>query len=122
MSRRDHDHGQAAVEFAVALPLVVVLVLGVLQVVMVGARQAAVERLARVGARAASVAADPVDAASGAVSRASALDRVAVAVTTDGDVVTVTVTYTDPTSVPVVGAVIGDVELRASASMPREPP
>lgn len=116
------DRGQAAVEFAIALPIVVVLVLGVVQVVLVGARQASVERLARVGARAAAVAADPDAAARGAIADATTLDPIEVSVSRAGDAVTVTVTYHDPTSVPIVGSAIGDVVLRATASMPREPP
>jgi Flp pilus assembly protein TadG len=116
------DHGQAAVEFAIALPIVIVLVLGVIQVVLIGARQAAVERLARVGARAAAVAADPAAAAQRAVDAATGLEPIVVSVDAGSGVVTVTVAYTDPTSVPVVGAAIGEVELTATASMPREPP
>lgn len=121
-SHRRVDRGQAAVEFAIALPLVVVLVLGVLQVVVVGARQATVERLARVGARAASVAADPTTAATRAVHASSSLEPVDVSVSATGEIVTVTVRYIDGTTVPVIGGAIGDVEMRASASMPREPP
>lgn len=121
-SDRRLDGGQAAVEFAIALPVVVVLVLGVIQVVVVGSRQAAVERLARVGARAAAVAADPHAAASHSVDAATTLEPIVVSVRVGADRVTVTVAYDDPTSVPIIGAMIGDVGLRATASMPREPP
>lgn len=121
-TRSDRDDGQAAVEFAVALPMVVVLVLGVVQVVIVGARQAEVERLARVGARAAAVAADPDAAARRAIGAATTRDPVEISVERSDGAVIVTVHVTDPTSVPVVGRVLGDVELSATAVMPREPP
>ena len=56
---RDGDAGQAAVELALLLPVVVVLVLGVLQVALVGRDQLALELAAREAARAAAVSADP---------------------------------------------------------------
>jgi Flp pilus assembly protein TadG len=116
------DRGQAAVEFALAVPIVVVLVLGVVQVLVVGVRQAAVERLARDGARAASVSAQPHGAARTAVERATGLRPIDVQVSSDRTTVTVTVSYTDPTVVPIVGRAIGDVHLTAEVTMPREPP
>jgi len=116
------DRGQAAVEFAIVSPAVIVLVLGIVQVVSLAARQAALEQLARAGARAASVAADPGSAASNAVGRGTDLSPLTVDTVTSGSDVTVTVSFTDPTSVPFVGAVIGDVELTASVTMAREPP
>lgn len=116
------DRGQATVEFALAVPIVVVLVLGVVQVLAVGVRQAAVERLARDGARAASVSAQPQWAARTAVERATGLRPIEVQVSADRHTVTVTVSYTDPTNVPIVGRAIGDVHLGASVTMPREPP
>lgn len=121
MNRR-RDDGQAAVEFALATPVVVVLVLGVVQVFVVGARQVALEQLARNGARAASVAADPASAARAEVARTSDLDGIDVDVDVDADRVTVTIRYTDPTAVPVVGGLIGEVDLSARAAMAREPP
>lgn len=120
--RGQRDAGQAAVEFAVALPIVIVLVLGLVQVLVVGSRQVAIEQLARNGARAASVAADPVGAGRNAVEESSRLDQLAVDVTTTDTRVIVTVRYTDPTSVPVVGRLIGDAVLTATATMAREPP
>ena len=116
------DRGQAALEFALALPLVMVLVLGVVQVIVVTSHRAAVERLARDGARAASVSADPGGAARAAVERGTRLRPVEVDTATSASSVTVSVRYVDPTSVPVVGAVIGDVALEATATMPLEPP
>lgn len=120
--RPARDAGQASVEFALAVPIVVVLVLGVIQVFVVGARQVALEHLARNGARAASVAADPTSAARDAVAGSTDLAGVDVDVDTIGQDVVVTVRYTDPTAVAVIGRLIGDVDLSARATMRREPP
>jgi Flp pilus assembly protein TadG len=120
--RSRNDTGQAAVEFALAVPIVLVLVLGVVQVLVVGARQVALEQLARNGARAASVAGDPSTAGGRAVTSSSRLDPLEVEVAAGADRVTVTVRYVDPTNVPLIGRVIGDVTLTASATMAREPP
>ena len=120
--RRADDRGQAAVEFALALPVVIVLVLGVVQVVVVAARQVTVEHLARSGARAASVAADPAGAARSEVDGISPLAPITVETRVTSDLVTVTVRFDESTSVPVVGRAIGDVELSASTTMRREPP
>lgn len=119
-SRR--DRGQAAVEFAVALPVVAVVVLGILQVVLIGRDQLAVEVAARDGARAAAVSAAPGAAARTAAERATTLRPIDVRVDSGNDTVTVTVVHRNPTDVPLVGRVIGDVVLTASVTMAREPP
>ncbi len=116
------DRGQAAAEFALAVPIVVVMALGIVQVLVVGGRQMALEQLARNGARAASVAADPRSAATREVGDTTRLAGVSVDVTITSELVTVTVSYVDRTDVPVVGRAIGDVRLEASATMAREPP
>lgn len=116
------DRGQATVEFALALPLLALLVLGIVQLVLVVRDQLAVELAAREGARAASVAADPGTAASTAASAAIGLDPVHVAVVHTGDRVTVTVRHRSATDVPLIGAAIGDVEVSATVTMRRDPP
>ena len=116
------DRGQATVEFALALPLVAILVLGVVQLVVVARDQLAVELAAREGARAAVVAASPAAAASTAATSAVRLDPLDVAVHAAGDRVTVTVRHRTSTDVPLIGAVIGDVEVSATVTMQREPP
>lgn len=126
MTRHDRcdrrDRGQAAVEFALAVPVVVVMALGIVQVLVIGARHVTLEQLARNGVRAASVAADPRSAAIREVGAATRLTGVSVDVTVDAGLVTVTVGYVDRTDIPVVGRAIGDVRLEASATMAREPP
>jgi Flp pilus assembly protein TadG len=113
--------GQATVELALALPLVVLLVLAIVQVGLVVRASVLVTHVAREGARAAAVDADP-GAARAAVVDASSLepDRLAVAVRGRGGPgtdVTVTVSYLMVTDVPIVGALVGDVTLSASATM-----
>lgn len=117
-----NDGGQASVELALALPVVVLFVLGVVQVLSVAAAQIGVELAAREGARAAAVSADPGGAADGAARAATALTPIDVATAVGGDRVTVTVTYHHPTDVPLIGALVGDVELRAAVTMALEPP
>jgi Flp pilus assembly protein TadG len=120
--RVGRDRGQAAVELALALPVVVAVTLGLVQVLAVAADQLAVELAAREGARAAAVAADPSAAAANAARAAVPLDPLGVSATTAAGRVTVTVTYTSRTDVPLIGALIGDVELRADVTMAVEPP
>ena len=122
MSHRHHDRGQATVEFAIALPLVAILVLAVVQLVVVARDQLAVELAAREGARAAAVAGSTADAATLAAESATTLRPLTVSTSDDGRLVTVTVTASNPTNVPLVGMVIADVEVRGSATMLREPP
>ena len=122
MRLTDRDDGQATVEFAIALPLVVVLLLGVIQVVIVAGDQLALELAAREGARAASVAADPSSAARRGALAATTLRPLDVTTAATTTRVSVTVGHTNPTNVPVIGVVIGNVELSASVTLAREPP
>jgi hypothetical protein len=110
------------VELALAMPLVVVLLLAMAQVVIVGRDQVAVVHAAREGARAASVAAEPVAAGQRAAREAGGLptERTSVVVEAGG-VVRVTVVHRTATDVPLVGRLVGDVDVRASAVMRREP-
>lgn len=124
-TRRDvrrRDAGQGAVELALALPVVVVLLLGMLQVALVGRDQLAVELAAREAARAAAVSADPQSAARLAADRVTSLRPLDVRVSVGASAVTVTVTYPSATDVAIVGRWIADVDLRASVTMALEPP
>jgi hypothetical protein len=117
------DRGQAAVELALALPLVFVVLLAAVQVLLVGRDQLAVIHAAREGARAAAVAADASGEGTSAARAASGLDgsRLAVSVADDGSRVRVVVRYRAPTDVPLVGALIGDVTVTGTATMRVEP-
>jgi Flp pilus assembly protein TadG len=110
------------VELALVLPVVVVLLLGMLQVALVGRDQLALELAAREGARAAAVAADPAGAARAAADRVTSLQPLDVDVTVGSTTVTVTVGHHSGTDVALIGRLIGDVDLRATATMALEPP
>lgn len=123
--RSELDRGQAVVELALSLPLVFVLLLGVVQVAVVVRDELVVQHAAREGARAASVSASPAAAASIAASRAlrhSGLGAVDVRTTASGTDVRVTVHARTGTDVPLIGALVGDVEHTATVVMSLEPP
>ena len=109
-------------ELALALPLVVVLVLGMLQVALVGRDQLAVELAAREAARAAAVSADPGTAARQAAERVTVLRPLTVDVELGPATVAVTVHHDSATDVAIIGRFIGDVTLAATAAMALEPP
>ena len=119
---RNDARGQAAVELAITMPVVVVFVLGVLQVALVARDQLAIELAAREAARAAAVSADPTGAANAAARRVVGLDPIDVSVGVAGDIVRVRVRYVNTTDVAVVGAAIGDVTIEARAAMAFDPP
>jgi Flp pilus assembly protein TadG len=121
-ARARRDRGQAAVEFAIALPVVVVLVLGIVQLVVVVRDQLAVELAAREAARAASVSASPEASAARAAREATGLEPIAVTTHVGSDRVTVAIEYVSSTDVPLVGSFIGDVTVTARVTMRREPP
>lgn len=116
------DRGQATIEFALAIPIVAVMALGIVQVALVARDQLAVEHAARVATRAAAVAADPGSAARQAAHSAVSLEPLTVDTQVTGDLVTVSVSYDHPTDVPLIGSLIPDARLAASVTMHREPP
>jgi Flp pilus assembly protein TadG len=115
------DSGQAAVELALAMPILVVLMLAILQIAVAVRDDLAVELAAREGARAAAVTSDIQGAADAAARRAIDLP-IDVATARHGDHVTVTVTYVDPTDMSIIGAFIGPITHTASVTMVMEPP
>jgi Flp pilus assembly protein TadG len=114
--------GQAAVEFALCLPLVAVMALGVLQVLVVARDQLRVEFAARDAARAAAVATDAHGAARAAATGVLGEMPSTVTVNLGPTTVTVTVSITARSSLPLVGAAIREIELSARATMLLEPP
>jgi hypothetical protein len=115
------ERGQATVEAALVLPLVVLLLLSVVQVGLLVRAEVLVTHAAREAARAAAVDPDP-DAPVRAATSATTLDpgRMHVSVhgrDGPGSRVEVEITYDAPTDVPLVGGLIGDVTLHASATM-----
>ena len=113
------DTGQASVEFALVLPLLILLALGLLQAVVLGMDAARVNGAAREAARAAAVGANPQSDGSEAGLQATTLapSRMKVTVSEAGGRVRVDVAYTSPTDVPLVGGLLGDVTLTATAVM-----
>ncbi len=108
-------------ELALALPVVVLALLLVLQVALLARAQVLVVHAAREGARAAAVG-EPADAAAtpGLVGGRVTVHRSGGRA--PGDLVTVAVTYRAPTDVPLVGGLLGDVDLRAAVTMRVEGP
>lgn len=120
-SRLGTERGQAAVELALVLPLVAALALALLQVALVGRDQVLVTHAAREAAREAAVSSDPgrprQAALAGARLEADRLDVESSGRGRPGSRVTVVVRYRSPTDVPIVGSLVGDVHLSASAAM-----
>ena len=103
------------------LPLVVLLLLAVVQVGLLVRAEVLVTHAAREAARAAAVDADP-QAAARAAAGSTTLDPHRMTVRVEGrngpgSRVQVDVTYTAPTDVPLVGSLLGDVTLQATATM-----
>ncbi len=120
--RDDTERGSAAVEFALVLPLLLVITLALVQVGLLVRDRLLVESAARAGARAASLADDPAAITRAASQAAPDLDAGAMTVGVtrgggQGAPVTVTVDYVDPVRVPLVGWLFGtDVSMRSTAT------
>jgi Flp pilus assembly protein TadG len=115
------DEGQAAVELALVLPLVALVLLAVVQVGLLVRDQVLVVHAAREAAREAA-AAPAAEAARRAALAGSGLDAGRLALSMSGRAgagsrVRVEVRYRAPARVPLVGAALGDVTLEASATM-----
>ena len=121
MRRERGDGGQASVELALVLPLVLILLLAVVQLGLLVRDQILVVHAAREAVREAAV--DPAaDAPRRAALASSALtdSRLTVTSTGRGAVgtrVRVEVAYRAPTGVPLLGAAVENLTLRASATM-----
>jgi len=115
------DEGQASVELALVLPLVVVLLLVVVQVGLVVRDQILVVHAAREAAREAAVDSSPDAARRAALASATlAADRITVTSagrSGAGSRVRVEVAYRSATDVPLVGAALGNLTVRATATM-----
>ena len=119
--RRRGDEGQAAVALALVLPLVVALLLAVVQVGLIVRDQVLVVHAAREAAREAAVDPDPAAAwraaAEGSGQRASRLRVEVTGRGAPGSRVRVEVRYRAATDVPLVGALLGEVNLSGAAAM-----
>ena len=119
--RRTGQHGQASVELALALPLVCLLLLGVVQVAVVVRNQLAAVAAARIAVRAAAVSANPAGAAADAGQHSVSLP-VRITTSEAGGYVTVRASIPTPTDIPLIGLLLPDLEVTASATMSLEPP
>jgi Flp pilus assembly protein TadG len=117
-----HDKGQATVELALCLPLLFMFLLGIVQLVVIVRDQLAVQLAAREAARAAAVAASSAASAEDAADRAVTLRPLIVATGIAIDTVTVTVSHVTHTDVPMIGALLPDITVNATATMALEPP
>ncbi len=114
--------GQATLELVLVLPFVVTLALLVVQVGLLAHRQVLVAHAAREAARAAAVTREPGEVASAAragAERAGGLDpsRIGVEARLEAGRVEVDVAVRDSTDVALVGPLLPDVTLRATATM-----
>lgn len=120
------ERASASVEFALVLPLVLIMTLAVVQVGLLVKDQLIVEECARAGARQASVSTDDSSVTAAALEAAVSLDPDRVTVTIDregagGTPVTVHIRYSAPIVVPLVTWLFPTtVDLGADAVMRQE--
>ena len=122
MPTRRGDQGQSTVEFALVLPLVVLVVLFIVQAGLVVRDQLLVSHAAREAARAASVSdGDRLVAATMAARQAGnlAADRVSATTTMDDGAasVRVLVSYRSITGIPIIGSLVPDIDLESTVVM-----
>lgn len=106
---RRGEQGQASVELALVLPLVVFIGLAVVQVAMVGRDAVLVSHAAREAARAASV--QPGSGRAAAVRSGLDPRHLTVREVRSGPTIRVVVGYRAPTVVPLIGRLVPDVAL-----------
>lgn len=116
-TQRQQQRGQATVELAFLLPVLAVLLLGLIQIGIVVRAKVLTVHAAREAARAAAV---DDDAHSAAATSGLVPGRYTVGVQTAGEQVIATITYTDPTDVPLIGVLLPDVTLTSTAIMRHE--
>jgi Flp pilus assembly protein TadG len=121
-SSGQRDLGQATVELALCLPLLFIFLLGIVQLIVIVRDQLAVQLAAREAARAEAVAAPFGGSAEAAANRSVALRPLSISTALSIDTVTVTVAHVTHTEVPLIGALLPDIEVTATATMALEPP
>ena len=91
--KREHDSGQATVELALVMPLIIGLLLIILNVGLIVRDQLAVWHAASAGARAASISPDSPDVVQQAVESEVKLRPIHLRIVRDGDLITVEAKY-----------------------------
>ena len=121
-SRARSDHGQATVELALVLPLVFGMLMLLFQIALVARDEILVVHAARDAAREATVSRDPARVV--AAARRDLRDATVRIVRRGrvGEPVEVAVTYVSRTALPLVGALVPDLTLRAGSVMRVEAP
>ena len=120
------QHGTATVEFALVLPLLLVMTLSLVQVGLLARDRLLVEAVARAGAREAALQADEAAIREAALAAGPGLDASGVTIGINregsvGDPVTVEVGYAEPIRVPFVDWLFGeDVEFGTHATARQE--
>jgi Flp pilus assembly protein TadG len=124
--RNKGERGTATAEFALVLPLVLLMALALVQVGLLVKDQIVVEEAARAGAREAAVTTDDAEARDAAIAAAVSLDTDQLEVTVDreggvGSAVNVTVVYHAPIDIPLVSWLFpADVDVTGVATMRQE--
>jgi Flp pilus assembly protein TadG len=123
-----HDRGSAAVEFALVLPILFVVLLGLVQVGVLAKDELLVQQAARIGARQAAISPDGDSVRAAAAGASGDLDPGRLIVTVSGgaaqgEPVSVAVRYDAPIAVPFVEWLFpSSVALDATATDRREYP
>jgi Flp pilus assembly protein TadG len=117
-----HQAGSAVVEFALVLPLVLVVALSLVQVGLLVRDRLLIEAAARAGARVAAVDADEAAVRAAALAAAPDLDATLASVETtrqgaQGDPVTVSIGYDEVVRIPLIGWLFGSsIHIDATAT------
>lgn len=115
------ESGQATVELALILPIILLLGGALFQFGLIVVNQLAVWDAARSAARAAAVSTDP-QVAELAANNSVSIRPLKVTITTFDDVVSAHVEYVEQTSLPFIGLLFPAVTLEASVAMLNESP
>ena len=120
----NYSKAQSTVELALLTPVIFTLLLWIAQFGLVLGQKITVTHAAREAARAVAVHNNPAIARQAALASGNlAEDRLRVSVSGDaqpGQLVTVKLSYAFPTDIPLVGTMIGDIDLSSSISMRAE--
>jgi hypothetical protein len=131
LSRSDRTRGQALVEFALAIPLVLLLMLGILDLGRAVFAYNSVAHAARSGARVAIVNQNQSVVEAEVLREAVGLDPVVVDPLTypyddaadclnPGCVIRVEVTHQWLAATPIIGAIVGPIEISSASELPVE--
>ncbi|WML59145.1 TadE/TadG family type IV pilus assembly protein [Neobacillus sp. PS2-9] len=116
------ENGQSLVEFALVLPLIVLLLFGIIDFSRIFHVYLTMDHAGREAARAASIGNDVSEIKNTAVNDATSIgltaDRVAISGTRNsGTNVTITITYPITFLTPVIGEIVGSLTLKDTTTM-----